>query len=227
MFVTIHQPEFMPWAGFFNKVVQTDLLIVLDNVKFQKNYFDNRCRIKQNGEARWLTVPVLGRDSSQSIASIEVAGGGWEKKAWNTLEFNYRRAPFWAEHEGFLRGYFEPGRWRLLVDMNLAFIEYACGRLSIPLRMRRASELGVETKGSQLVLDLCRAAGAESYLSGAFGRDYLDEPAFVAAGIGLKYQDYAQPPYEQFNGAYVGPLSLVDALLNLGPRARKLLGPAR
>lgn len=224
MIATIHQPEFMPWAGFFNKIARTDLFIVLDNVKFQKNYFDNRCRIKQGGEAKWLTVPVIGRDSTQVFTAVEVAGGGWERKAWSTLQFNYSGAPHWAEHEPFLKDFFSPGRWRRLIDMNLAFIEYACASLSIPLNLKRASEMGVASKGSQLVLDLCRAAGADSYLSGAFGRDYLDEPSFAQAGVALKFQDYTQPPYEQFNGPYVGPLSVVDMLLNLGSRSREVLG---
>jgi|CXWL01.1.fsa_nt_gi hypothetical protein len=223
LYVTIHQPEFMPWAGFFNKIVQTDCLIVLDNVKFQKNYFDNRCRIKQNGEAKWLTIPVLGRDSTQLISDVQLAGDGWERKAWNALYFNYARAPHWADHESFLKGFFEPGKWQKLIDMNLAFIEYCCAYLSIPLSLRRASQLGVQTKGSQLVLDLCRSVQAGSYLSGAFGRDYLDAASFTTAGIELKYQAYEQPPYEQFNGPYVGPLSMMDMILNLGPRSRELV----
>ncbi|MBI4060211.1 MAG: WbqC family protein [Elusimicrobia bacterium] len=224
MFVTIHQPEFMPWAGFFNKIVQTDLFIVFDSAKFKKNYFDNRCRIKQGGAAKWLTVPVVGRDSTQAFLDVAVAEGDWSRKAWSTLQLNYRGAPHWAEHEPFLKDFFAPGRWRRLIDMNLAFIEYGCASLSIPLKLRRASEMGVSSAGSRLVLDLCLAAGADSYLSGAFGRDYLDEDSFAEAGVALKYQDYTQPPYEQFDGPYVGPLSLIDMLLNVGSRGRELLG---
>ncbi|MBI3553496.1 MAG: WbqC family protein [Elusimicrobia bacterium] len=225
MFVTIHQPEFMPWAGFFNKIITTDQIVILDTVKFQKNYFDNRCRIKQGGKAQWLTVPVAHRDAGLPINQMEISPDvPWEKKSWHALYYNYHKAPHWKEHAPFLESFFSPGRWKKLVDLNRAFIAYVCESLGLPFKFRLASELKVESHGSQLVLDLCKAAGASRYLSGAFGKDYLDEGAFKAAGVELVFQDYSCPAYEQFDGPYVGPLSVVDMLLNQGPRSRELLG---
>lgn len=222
MLVTIHQPEFMPWAGYFNKIARAEgRLIHLDSVKFQKNYFDNRCRVKQNGAAKWVTVPVQGRDAGTLIRDILIfEPGSWEKTAFEAFFRNYGKAPFWKEHSNFLEVTFSPGRWTKLVDLNLTVIEYVCRYLDLPLKTTRSSELGVESKGSQLVLDLCLKAGADSYLSGAHGRDYLDENAFAAAGVKLIYQDYAPPVYEQFDGPYVGPLTVFDLLLNRGRDAR-------
>lgn len=224
MLITIHQPEFMPWAGFFNKIARADQFVILDSVKFQKNYFDNRCRIKQNGEAKWVTVPVQGRDAGLPIKDVLIAdAGAWERKAFNAFFFNYGKAPFWKDHAAFLEALFAPGRWAKLAAMNEAIIEHVCHYLELPWRARRSSEMGVDSKGSQLVLDLCLKAGADSYLSGAFGRDYLDAKAFEDAGVKLIFQDYAPPVYEQFNGPYVGPLSVFDMLLNLGRDARALI----
>lgn len=200
------------------------MIVILDSVKFQKNYFDNRCRIKQDGAAQWLTVPVQHRDAGLPIESVLICDDRpWEKKAWAALEGNYQEAPFWAEHEPFLKALFEPGRWKRIVDLNMEFIAYACRYLEIPLNWRYSSALGVQTKGSQLVLDLCKAVGADSYLSGAFGKGYLDESAFQAANITLHYQAFYCPEYTQFNGPYVGPLSILDMLLNQGRKSRELL----
>lgn len=224
MLITIHQPEFMPWAGFFNKIARTERMIILDSVKFQKNYFDNRCRIKQKGEAKWLTVPVQHRDAGLPIKDMLIAEpGSWEAIAFAAFTTNYAKAPFWKDHEGFLKETFTPKRWLNLCDMNVAIIEYACRYLGIPLKATRSSEMGVTSKGSQLVLDLCLKAGADSYLSGAFGKDYLDQKSFADAGVKLSFQDFKSPEYAQFDGPYVGPLSIFDMLLNLGRESRALI----
>ena len=229
MQITIHQPEFMPWAGYFNKIARAEGRIIhLDSVKFQKNYFDNRCRLKQNGAAKWVTVPVKGRDAGTLIKDILIfEPGSWEKSAFSAFFASCGKAPFWKEHAPFLEATFTPGRWAKLVDLNLAVIEYVCRYLELPLNATRSSEMGVESKGSQLVLDLCLKAGADSYLSGAHGRDYLDEAAFAAAGVKLVYQDYAPPVYDQHDGPYIGPLTVFDLLLNRGRDARALIAGVR
>ena len=215
----------MPWAGYFNKIARAEGRIIhLDSVKFQKNYFDNRCRVKQNGAAKWVTVPVQGRDAGTLIRDILIfEPGSWEKTAFDSFLRNYGKAPFWKDHADFLEKTFAPGRWTKLVDLNLTVIEHVCAYLDLPLKATRSSDMGVESKGSRLVLDLCLKAGADSYLSGAHGRDYLDEKAFAAAGVELIYQDYVPPVYEQFDGPYVGPLTVFDLLLNRGRDARAVI----
>ena len=229
MRVSIHQPEFMPWAGFFNKIAVVDRMVIFDHVQFKKNYFENRCRIKINGQPAWLTVPVLmtGR-FQQKICEVEIDNTKpWGEKTWKTLHQTYRRAPHWAEVADFLEQTFALREWRLLVDLNLHLISWLCGYLDLGAELVLSSTLGTTSSGSELVLDTCRLAEASAYVSGRHGKDYLDETGFAAAGIELIYQDYKMPPYRQFDGDFVGPLSVLDLIVNTGRDARHhVLGEA-
>lgn len=228
MFVTIHQPEFMPWAAFFEKMLRTDRFVILDSVKYQKNYFLNRCRIKQQGKATWLTVPVMSGSSAETIAEKHLADQAmWGKKVFNTLYFTYRPAPYWSAHEAFFEQIFRDARWEHLVDLNMALLRYLADALDIPFVHSRSRDMALTQKGSDLVLNICQVLNADRYLSGAHGQDYLDEAAFKAAGIEVVYQDYEAVPYEQFNGAYCGPLSVIDLLLNKGRDARSHIEAGR
>lgn len=227
MRVSIHQPEFLPWAGFFNKIAAVDRMVIFDDVQFKKNYFENRCRIKVNGQPAWLTVPVLmtGR-FQQKICEVELDNTKpWGEKSWKTLQQTYRRAPHWAEAAGFLEETFAGRRWERLVELNLHLITWLCGYLDLGAELVLSSTLGgtAVAAGSELVLETCRRAGASAYLSGRHGKDYLDEAAFAQAGIDLVYQDYDMPPYSQFDGAFVGPLSVLDLIVNTGRDARRIV----
>ena len=224
MLISIHQPEFMPWAGFFDKIAMAEQFVILDSVQFQKGYFHNRCRIKQKGQAHWLTVPVVKDSLDTVISEIRVHDApNWGKKCYKSFQFHYCNAPFWQDHEAFLRRTFCELHWERLVDLNLSILEYLCGYLELPFRYLRSSELALSSSGSDLVLDICRRCAATNYLSGAHGREYLDVSAFAKAGVQVTFQEYQPVAYSQFNGPYVGPLSIIDLLLNHGPGGKAIL----
>ena len=225
MRVSIHQPEFFPWAGFFNKLAASDRFVLFDNVSFKKNYFDNRCRIRINDAMHWLTVPVRtsGR-LGQSIKDVEIDNDHpWGAKMWRTVAQSYARAPYLAEHASFLEDAFENRCWAHLSDLNVHIIRYVAAYLDLKAELVMGSSLDAEGSGSDIVLDTCKRAGASEYLSGRHGEEYLDRQAFSEAGIKLTFQDYSQPAYPQVQGAYLGPLSVLDALLNIGPKTRQIV----
>src|SRR5712692_8822643 len=102
MLVTIHQPEHLPWLGFFDKARRADVLVLLDSVQFRKNYFQNRNRVRGARGALWVTVPVLTKGSAdQTIQDVKINGDGsprWREKYWGTIEQSYNRAPFWGKY---------------------------------------------------------------------------------------------------------------------------------
>ena len=112
MKVSIQQPEFFPWAGFFNKIYQTDLTVILDSVQFKKRYFENRCRIVNENEFEWLTVPVFTKGKyHQAIHEVEIMNGdNWAINLFNKLINVYGKAPYWSEHEPFLENIFKASR---------------------------------------------------------------------------------------------------------------------
>ncbi len=132
---------------------------------------------------------------------------------------NYKKAPYWNELAPFLEETFVNTKWEKLRDLNVHIIEELCKYMGIKYDFVLASELSVEGAGAELMINLSKDQNADSYLTGRFGKKYLDEKDFTSAGIELLFQDYTQKEYEQFNGPYVGPISVLDLILNKGKEA--------
>jgi hypothetical protein len=225
LIVTIHQPEHLPWLGFFNKVDQADVLVLLDVVQYRKDYFQNRNRILGPNGPQWLSVPVVRRGYTEGVLrDLEINnavrfhnGVDWRRKHWKAIEHAYRRHPYFEVIEPFLAGVYRR-EWILLADLNEAIIRAFVNFLKIETRVVRASDLLVEGRASQLLASICRATGARTYLSGPTGTEYLDESPFRSAGIQVRYHAFEHPTYPQRRrGEFVPQLSTLDLLCNCGP----------
>ncbi len=225
MLVTIHQPEHLPWPGFFDKLRQADLFVLLDTCQFAKDDFQNRNRIKTPNGPTWLTVPVYktGR-SEQMINEVEICNDrNWRQRCWSLMRQNYGRAPYFNDHAPFFADLYRHD-WRSLVELNIAIITYLAEQFGHGGRFVRASELGISERGPTTVnLAICQAAGASVYLSGRAGRTYLDEERFAEHGIRVIYQDFLHPVYPQLWGDFMPAMSAVDLLFNCGPASRAIL----
>lgn len=226
MIVSINQPAYLPWLGYFNRIQASDLHIVLDHVQFEKNSYTNRNKIRTAQGWTWLTVPLKtkGRFGKLAINELEIdAERGWPAKHWNTLRQNYGKAPHFAEHARFFEElYARP--WDRLAGLLGAATGYLLERgLRIRTPLLHSSGMRVDGHKSDLVLNLCRAAGAKVYLSGPLGRDYLDEEAFRQAGIEVRYHEYVHPAYAQAYPGFEPAMSAVDLLFNHGPDSARIL----
>jgi WbqC-like protein family len=219
MIVTIHQPEHMPWLGFFDKMRQADMFVLLDTTQFAKDDFQNRNRIKSCNGPAWLTVPVFKSGAStQLIAEARICNDrDWRRRCWRLIYENYRDAPHFAEHERFFQELY--GRqWSALGELNIVVLEYLKAQLGLKTGVVTASGLGIrERGGTNTNFAICRAVGAHVYLSGKYGRGYLDERQFAEHGIQVVYQDFQHPVYPQLWGDFVPNMSVIDLLLNCGP----------
>jgi len=225
MIVAIQQPEHVPWLGFFNKMAHCDLFVYLDNVQFKKRYFENRNRIKTDKGVARLTVPVESKGRfDQRIDRVRIyADGRWARKYMGTLGQAYERAPFWADVERLVRPHIEHG-YTNLVSLNLALIESIRDYLGITAPTARASSMGLDALGGgDLLLAVCRRAGAAVYVSGPDGRNYLDTSAFNSAGLRVIYHDYVHPIYTQQGDGFVTHLSVLDAIAHHGRAAGKIV----
>jgi hypothetical protein len=208
-FVACHQPNFLPWLGFFDKLAQADRFVLLDDVQFprtSRGTYTNRVQLLIGGQPSWLTVPVV-REGTQRIAEIRIDDRQpWRRKALKTIEMNYARMPRFAEVMPVVREVLEQETDRLA-----AFNEHAI-RLLAPEhahKLVRQSELGaVDGAATELLINLVRAAGGDAYLSGDGADGYQEEPRYAAAGLGFRLQDFRHPE----TGGPAG-LSIVDALM--------------
>jgi hypothetical protein len=224
LIVTIHQPEHLPWLGFFNKIDQADLFVLLDVVQFRKNYFQNRNRILGPGGTAWITVPVQTKGHmSRTILDMEIGhvpqgkgGGDWRDRHRDQIRSAYGSHPqFDVVFPGLDRLYMQ--EWRYLVDVNEAIIRHFISLLGITTPIVRASQLDVDGSSSSLLLHISRRVGADVYLSGPSGRDYLDESMFEAAGVEVRYQEFRHPTYPQSGRTdFTSHLSTIDLLSNCG-----------
>lgn len=222
--VTIHQPEFAPWLGFFHKASLADVLILLDDVPFRKNYFQNRNRVRSGEETRWLTVPVEHGGLSAKIREVRIAWGpnpDWIQRIESTVLQAYRGAPHAQWMEEFLERVRAAGD--LLVSANIPVLRWMLGKFSLAPKVLLSSSFGTAAAGSQKILELCRAAGATTYLSGVSGRDYLDLKSFQRAGIQVEFQEFHHPVYPQLGPGFIPQISALEALALMGPSAGRLL----
>jgi hypothetical protein len=234
MLVAIHQPNFMPWLGYFDRMLQCDLFVLLDHVQFERRNYQNRALIRLEDEARWLTVPVVQLSQKERIIEklvdnpADTAGGRW----WGpnhhlTLRHAYRKAPFFELYAPRVRALLET-RWDKLVDLNIATLEFLREALGITTPMVRSSQLDVEGQRSGLLLNVCKKVGATAFLGGMGGsREYLDPAAFRDAGMGVMWQHFNHPLYTQCGTApFIKGLSALDLIFNCGPRSGALLREA-
>jgi hypothetical protein len=224
--VAIHQPNYLPWLGWFAKAAQADVFVLLDDVQFEKGGYTNRVEVKTAAGRTRLTVPVQ-TSAAGEIPRIDellvAADGRWVARHAKTLVQSYGRSPGWSALGPRVVEVLESGEKRLAA-VNTRLIRLLLDALAIPTRVVRASELGPRTeRGSAGLAEVCRRVGASAYLSGAGGRSYNDSDVFGAAGVALVYSAFEHPVYAQPRGAFESGLSAVDLLFSAPHEAASLL----
>lgn len=219
MVVGIHQPNFLPWLGYFNKIIRSDVFILLDDVQFSKGSVGNRNKVKTDKATEaWMTVPLKHlKGSFLTYNEIEIDyASKWNTKLLAVFHSYYRKAPFYKT----VREAFEPilmQEYDNLSALNIALIEMVYAELGLKTKMVRSSTLALEVEDkNERILNLCRHFKADVYLSGKGAKAYNDEDLFKEYGIRIVYQEFAHPTYQQINGPFVSNLSIIDALFNLG-----------
>lgn len=218
--VAIHQPNFLPWLGFFDKIARADAFVLLDTAQFPKKggTWINRVRILVNGEPTWLTVPIdRAYHGTRRISEMRMRDedGRWREGTLKTLRSAYGRAPHFdavlAELEPVLANPTDE-----LAAYNERAIRRLCALLGLETPLLRASELDEEGTATARLVSLVRAAGGDAYLAGGGAAGYQEDELFAQAGIALHTQGFVPPRYEQGLPEHVPGLSVVDALVHLG-----------
>jgi hypothetical protein len=223
MILAAHQPNFMPWLGYFDKMRKADVFVSVDHVQMERQSFQNRTRIKTGEGVRWITVPVVQQSREERIVDklIDNSRDGrfrWGRKMALTLKYAYQSAPHYAEYQPVLTEILER-RWERLADLNHQLIDFCRAVLTIQTPLVRSSEMKLSGTKSEMILSMCRELGANAYLSGVgASKEYLDVAAFQRAGIEVLWQDFKHPQYEQRQSstAFVEKLSVFDLLSNCG-----------
>lgn len=224
MRVTIHQPEYLPWPGFFHKMAKCDAYVILDSVQFTKNNFQNRNRlVDRSGTVFWSTVPVrMAGHTEKKISEMEIdIGHSWSKKAWRRIAHEYHKHPYFNQLAPEVEEIFNAS-YSLLIDLNLALIEFFRRQLGIEVPIVRSTALNLSGSRSELLLAICKHLNATIYLSGPSGRYYLDTSLFESECIKVDFHEFSPPIYSA--PIFHPYLSTLDLLFNHGPSSRCILG---
>lgn len=222
MKVGIHQPNYVPWCGYFAKINSCDIFIFLDNAEISPGQsYVYRSQFRDSQRTFWLSQPSH-RHQEQIIADVEFSDPGWGKSHLARLTQVYRKAPFFNEIMDLITPLYEnPGL--LLAPSNIIMIKTVCGYLDIHPRFETASNLEPSGTSDERLISLVKLAGGDTYVSGKGGQNYQDPAKFQAAGIELEVRKYIPIPYPQIHGEFIGGLSILDALFNNGPATIDLL----
>lgn len=216
--VVIHQPDFLPYLGFFHRFLLADLWVVLDDVQFLaggSKSWHNRDKIKTPQGERWLTVGIKKVPTETMINEVFLAEDDWKKKNLNLLRENYRKAPFFDGVFPCLEKLYSHDCIKL-TDFNMRSIEMLMEMFDVKIETVFASTLNASGRKTERLVDICKKVGATAYLTGVGSKDYLEEPPFEAEGIKVVWQDFKHPVYPQLHGEFMPYLSSIDLLFNCG-----------
>lgn len=220
-----HQPNYIPWPGYFVKMAQCDIFFILDTAQFQTgSSLDNRNLIKAPQGTQMLTVPVKRRGMGLQRFNEVTVIPGFKRHHLMALKVNYAKAPHFKEVFPMMEQVLQDTGY--LIDTNIAFIKLVYDLLGLKTKLVFLSDLPQfsDLRKNELIAAICSHFSADSYLSGIGGRAYNKPEIFEKQGIKLEYLDYEPITYPQLWGNFIPNLSIVDMLFNCGATgSRKLL----
>ena len=228
MIVSTNQPYFLPFPGFFYKAHLSDVFVILDTVQIPRGTtWTTRNRFKNDQGTLWLTVPVWKKGLGlQRIDEVRICHEfRWAIKHLQSLKTAYARAPYFGDHLPFIETTYRKG-FEKLVEFNMAFIRYLFRQLNIETEIKLLSELGIQTTGNQMLVEVCRCLGASVYLAQRTAAKYLDRGPFRNEGFELQLIKPPASIYPQLWGEFISNLSALDMLFNCGPKAGTILKAA-
>ena len=224
MIYTIHQPNYLPYLGFFEKAYRSDVFVIYDTTQFRKNDWQNRNRICTSESWQWLSIPII-HNFGQKIKEVEIDQPKKPlKKNWNSIKTVYGKAPFFKDYAGTFEEIYNRD-YNLISDLNFDLIMAIANILELKTKFIKNSSLPpIDTFSTKALIDICRNVNADTYISGSEGRNYLNLELFEEAKIKIIFQNYKHPQYTQFNNRTFQPyMSAIDLIFNYGGDSLKIL----
>lgn len=226
MIVTMHQPEHLIWLGLVDKISKSDTFVVLDNVQFRKNYYQNRNKIRNRERWVWLTVPIKKHSLNTKIIDIEISyNQKWQEKYFTLLKLSYKDTKYFEKYFPDIKKIIDK-KYKYLSDLNIDLIKFILKCFGIKKRIIKSSDLDLGTinsGGSDVVLKHCLKLGTKKFLSGQYGKDYLKLDDFKKNGIKVIFHKFKHPVYHQLAKPFIPEMSSIDLLFNYGPESKKIL----
>ena len=215
--VSIHQPNYFPWLGYFHKIKKSDIFILMDNAQYTKGSWINRSKVKNKNNWQWLTVPVITSNSfGQKIKDAKIDyKKKWVENHLGIIRENYKETPHFKDYYFFIKEILEKNIENLS-DLNIEIIKKIMNLLEIKTKIIKGSTLNVKGKSTDLLVSMTKAVEGDIYLSGNGSDEYLDSEKFNKNNLKLIFQEFKHPVYRQNSKEFIPGLSIIDALMNCG-----------
>jgi len=223
MTVTIHQPYYLPYLGYFHKILNSDIFVILDDAQFEKGNFYNRNKINSNNGPILLTIPVSVKNHDDPINSVTIPSHKWQIKHFKTITQSYKKAPFFSDHEQFLEDVYINNSWNSFSELTFFMMQYFLEYLEVEIPIFKSSKMQIASVKTQRLLDISLKVKADTYLSGPSGRKYLDTKLFEAANVKIIYQEFIHPEYNQIHPDFISHLTILDLLMNEGKKSKEII----
>lgn len=224
MKVAIHQPNYLPYPGFFQKMALADIFVILDNVQFSKDSYTQRVKIRTKEGFNWLTIPIDKKCSAFLIYDVKLHNNQkWLKKHKMSIIANYSRCEFFDEK--FVNEYYSFGTYQELQEFNEKGILYLKDKFNIKTPIVRASDLDINSdlKSNDLLIEIIKNVGGDVYISSSGGKNYILEDKFKSNNIKLEYFENKPIEYSQRWDGFEPNMSSIDLLFNLGNKCNEII----
>ena len=220
MKVAIHQPNYLPYLGFFHKLSLVDTFVIMDDTQYDKK-FTNRNKIKVPGNWIWLTVPINKKHKFVANKIVEINNEeNWQSDHFEKINRSYSNSEFFKKN---YKTFFEKiysKKWDHLFTLNYELIIQLIDWLDIKIEVIKESELNINGNSTERLVNISKKIGAETYVSGIGGKEYMNKKMFETNNIKIEYQNFKCPIYKQvFNSEFIPNLSIIDLLFNIGPKS--------
>lgn len=229
MIVSIHQPNYIPWIGYFNKIARSDTFVIFDDVQFpigKKGFYGNRNKIKTNNGELWLTVPVLDRSQRKNFNEIKIKNNEWSHKHISNIESFYKKSPYFDLYYNDLKNIISK-EYDNFSNLSTSLIKYFCQKLEINTNIILSSDIckNNNLQGIDKILYILEQLKADKYLSsdGPGSLRYINKEDFQQKNIKLIWQDFNHPTYTQMFGEFKSHLSIIDLLFNYGDKSKNYI----
>ena len=218
MILACVQPSYLAWIPLFKRMQEGDIFVYLDDVEYSKNSFHNRNFIKTSNGKELLTVPINYKNNSHKfISSMPINNDyPWQKKHWRSLQMSYQKSPYFADLKDLLFKEIYNCNWNTLGNLNITFIELLKEYLGISSKTYISSELKIESRGNQKLIDLCKNLGAKKFIVKPGTENYHPHDFFNDQGIELVFFEPKPKKYNQQYGDFIADLSAIDYAMNCG-----------
>lgn len=220
MILAAHQPNYLPWLGYFSKMKNSDIFVILDDVQYIRRSYINRARILGPNGDFYLSVPV-NFNSRQKISEVTIDDSFIIMNHFESIRHAYARAPNFAPFKDKISSIYSK-KYRKLIEINMELINFIKTTLNINTRIVYLSDTGIQTKKSEMMVSLCKEFGADTYLSGQGAKSYMDDDLFARNHIKVIYHDFEHPVYPQRNKRFIQGLSAIDFIFNCKEFQEKL-----